>query len=414
MIAAPCPEETIMSRVNAFRLAMFSFLLVALLLASCAQPSRENEVELLAPIPAYGAAPLIRVKLSKPSQATSCMVDAGKGTLSLDGKRVEIDGKIELTLKAGRVQTGELGNAVSVEIEPVGRPQHFDIDGRIYRGKVRVVATGAAWEVINVVDLEQYVAGVVGWEMLAGWPVEALKAQAVASRTYAIFEMEQARGNGSNWDLDDTTMYQVYGGVGPANNPKLWRETKGVLEAREQTTGQVLTYQGQGFRAFFHSTSGGHTVDPHTAFGISTTIEPLMGVNLGEFDKESPKAQWEIRLGEGEVKARLLEAKISPSDIIRIDANTTADSGHAVDLKLYDRTGHHKVVNAIDVRKALGLYSTRFTADKNGDEWVFTGKGYGHGCGMCQWSARGMAKAGWTVDRILETMYPGAEVRTIY
>jgi stage II sporulation protein D len=83
-------------------------------------------------------------------------------------------------------------------------------------------------------------------------------------------------------------------------------------------------------------------------------------------------------------------------------------------LALYDRTGHHKLVDAISVRRALGLYSTNFAAAKNGDQWEFKGKGYGHGCGMCQWSARGMAKAGWESERILKTMYPGAAINSIY
>jgi stage II sporulation protein D len=393
---------------------MFS-LLSAAVLSSCALISpKEPEVQLMAPIPAYGAAPLIRVKLAKPSQAATCSVDAGKATVSLDGKRVEHSGKLALSFAAGRITAGELGNAISIEISPSEQPEHLEVDGRIYRGRLRLVATAGGWEVVNVVDLEQYVAGVIGWEMIAGWPVEALKAQAVASRTYAIFEMEQARGSGRAWDVDDTTQYQVYGGVGPADNPKQWRETAGVLEARQQTDGQVLTYQGQGFRAFFHSTSGGHTVDPRSAFGINGSLEPLNGVELGDFDKDSPKANWEMRLGTGEMKARLMENRIAPNDVIRIEPDQVANSGHAITLKLFDRGGHSRSVSATDVRKALGLYSTRFTAARNGDEWVFTGKGYGHGCGMCQWSARGMAKAGWDAERILHTMYPGAEVKKIY
>ncbi|MCA8914621.1 MAG: SpoIID/LytB domain-containing protein [Planctomycetes bacterium] len=385
------------------------------MIASCTQPTRDKgESELLSPIPTYGAAPLIRVKLAQPSKADTSTVDAGKAYVTIDGRRVETEGKISLSVAGGKVVAGELGSAASIEIEPMERPTHFDIDGRIYRGKLRVVAIGGGWEVVNVVDLEQYVAGVVGWEMIAGWPVEALKAQAVASRTYALFEMEHARGAGRGWDVDDTTQYQVYGGIGPADNPKLWRETANVLAARQETTGQVLTYHGQGFRAYFHSTSGGHTVDPYTAFGIKETIEPLMGVDLGEFDKESPKATWNVTMSAAEVRARFIEKGLSPSDVIRIDAGETSESGHAITIKLYDRTGHHKIADAFVVRQALGLFSTNFSAVKNGDEWEFTGKGYGHGCGMCQWSARGMAKAGWDADRILHTMYPGSEIKTIY
>ncbi|MCB9934857.1 MAG: SpoIID/LytB domain-containing protein [Planctomycetes bacterium] len=404
-----------MLRLNAFLPLVFSLIFAALMLSACMQPAAgRGESELLAPIPSYGAAPLIRVKLAKPSLAESVTVKAGKAAISLDGRRLESEQAIVLSQLDGAIDVGGLGTAASVEIAPAGRPAWFEVDGRVYRGKLRLVSVPGGWEVVNVVDLEQYVTGVIGWEMLAGWPVEALKAQAVASRTYALFEMEQNRGSGRNWDVDDTTQYQVYGGVGPADNPKQWRETPNVMAAREGTTGMVLTYEGKGFRAYFHSTSGGRTTDPITAFGLDESIEPLKGVDLGEFDKDSPKAEWSITMAASEVKARLLEKQISPHDLMRVETGRTSESGHAITLDLFDRTGHKKSVSAISFRQALGLFSTNFTAVKNGDQWEFNGKGYGHGCGMCQWSARGMAKAGWDSKRILQTMYPGAELTAIY
>ena len=403
-----------MIRANTI-MPLLSVLGTLLILTSCAQPAREkNQSELLTPIPVYGAAPLIRVKLAIPTEKSSVTVDAGKATLTIDGKRIDLDGPITVSQQSGRVSAGAHGTGTSVEIVPTERPEHFDVDGRIYRGKLRLVATNTGWEAINVVDLEQYVAGVVGWEMIAGWPVEALKAQAIASRTYALFEMEHSRGSGRNWDVDDTTRYQVYGGVGPADNPKQWRETANVLAAREGTAGEVLTFHGQGFRAFFHSTSGGHTANPSVALGIDEDIQPLSGVDLGDYDKDSPKAEWEIRMPASEVKARLIENNISPNDLMRIEGDKVADSGHAITVKIYNRNGHHRVIDAITLRKTLGLYSTNFKAEKIGLDWVFTGRGYGHGCGMCQWSARGMAKDGWEAGKILETMYPGAEIKRIY
>ncbi|MBZ0135983.1 MAG: SpoIID/LytB domain-containing protein [Planctomycetes bacterium] len=397
------------------KLLTISSILAVVMLASCAQTERAKDgSELLSPIPAYGAAPLIRVKLAKPSDMSAVTIKSDKATLTLDGRRMDVAGEIKLTLTEGAVDAGGYGRATSIEIAPLGRPAFFDVEGRIYRGKLRVIAKEGAWDVVNVIDLEQYVAGVIGWEMIASWPVEALKAQAVASRTYALFEMERRRASGDNWDLDDTTQFQVYGGVGPADNPKHWRETANVLEARQATSGMVLTYNGKGFRAYFHSTSGGATTDPATALLVDDVIEPLKGVDLGDFDKDSPKASWEIRLPGGEVKARMIERGVVPSDVIRMEVAEAGESGHAITVKLYDRTGHHRLVSAVAIRQALGLYSTRFTAEKNGDEWVFAGKGYGHGCGMCQWSARGMAKAGWESDRILKTMYPGSELKSLY
>lgn len=398
-----------------FRFLVPFAVLTAVFLASCAQSPRDRgESALLTPIPSYGAAPLIRVKLSKPSEQDSVEVKVGDATISLDGARFRAEGAIRLSRTGDRVMVEGYGDATSVEIAPQGRPEHLNVEGRIYRGKLRAIAGASGWDVVNVVDLEQYVAGVIGWEMISSWPVEALKAQAVASRTYALFEMEQARANGRNWDLDDTTMYQVYGGVGPADNPRHWRESTNVLQARELTSGQVLTYEGKGFKAFFHSTSGGMTTDPFSAFGLDEMIEPLSGTDLGHYGKDSPKHKWELSIDHSELKARLIEKGITPADIIRVEKDEAAGSGHAITLKLYDRTGHHTKVSAISFRQALGLYSTRFSAEKTGTEWTFKGAGYGHGCGMCQWSAKGMAADGWRSEKILRRMYPGSELKSIY
>lgn len=396
-------------------LAALTALMLTGLVAACANTSRQpDQSQVLVPIPLYGAAPLVRVKLAALSAKDTVNVDAGKATLRIDGTDQQLDGPLALSRSGTLVSAGDLGNGSYVEIAPAQNPAHFSIEGRTYRGALRLYGTAEGWEIINVVDLEQYVAGVIGWEMIASWPVEALKAQAVASRTYAIFTMEESRASGRNWDLDDTTRFQVYGGVGPTSSPKLWRETANVLAARSQTTGMVLTYQGKGFKTFFHSTSGGHTADPRTALGIDAVIEPLKGVELGEFDKESPKHNWTVTLAASEVNARLIEARIQPGNPIRIEADEVAASGHAITTKVYGPNGHHTVVQATKVRHALGLPSTSYRAERNGDEWVFTGKGYGHGCGMCQWSARGMAKQGWDSTRILKTMYPGSELKTLY
>ncbi len=396
------------------RLITFTLLMTSMMLASCIHTKKaEPGAELLTAIPAYGAAPLIRVKLDKPSQADTLQWDGGKAWIALDGRRSETSGKITIRHEAGRLFV-DGRPADTVELTPMERPEHFTLDDRIYRGRLRVLANTSGWDVVNVVDLEQYVAGVIGWEMISGWPVEALKAQAVASRTYAVFEMESARASGRHWDVDDTTLYQVYGGVGPVDKPKWWRESAAVLQAREQTNGQVLTWQGKGFRAFFHSTSGGHTVNPAVGLGVQDEIPPLRGVDLGEFGKDSPKHRWEMRIPDSDLRNKLIRNRIEPFDLLRIARHETAPSGHAQTLRLYDRSGKFKLVSAVDVRRALGLYSTNFSVERMGDEWVFNGRGYGHGCGMCQWSARGMAAAGWNAQQILDVMYPGSRTKTLY
>ncbi|HRJ78849.1 MAG: SpoIID/LytB domain-containing protein [Planctomycetaceae bacterium] len=382
---------------------------------SCAQKQVTPNPALLTQFPAYGAAPVVRVLLSEASKRPSVKVEVEKAKVFVDGARKESQGSISLTRSDdAKVALSGMGSGVTVEIVPEGSPASFSLDGRTYRGKLRIVATGTGWDVVNVVDLEEYVAGVVGWEMIRSWPVEALAAQAVASRTYALFCMQERRNSGDHWDVDDSTRFQVYGGVGPTHSPNLWRESANVLAARQMTSGQVLTYQGKGFKAFFHSTSGGITTSPEAAFDMPGGLEPLNGSDLGDFCRESPKFNWNVRMGKGEVNARLIEWRVGVNDLIRIEPTRVAPSGHAMTLRLYSRDGKSADVRAIDFRMKMGLPSTNFKGDRDGSDWVFVGKGYGHGCGMCQWSAYGMAKAGWRHDRILKAMFPGSVVEALY
>jgi stage II sporulation protein D len=379
--------------------------LPALFTIACANKQVEPNPALLTEFPAYGAAPVVRVLLAEASQRSTLKIESREARVIVDGRPVDASE----TMTVARGETGALW-----ELVPTAAPQAFSLDGRTYRGKLRIVATDQGWQVLNIVDLEQYVAGVIGWEMMRNWPVEALAVQAVASRTYALFCIQERRNSGDAWDIDDSTRFQVYGGVGPSNSPNLWRESENVLKARELTSGQVLTYKGKGFKAFFHSTSGGVTTSPEAAFDMQGGLEPLNGSNLGEFCKDSPKFNWNVRLGKGEVNARLIEWRVGISDCIRISVKQSAPSGHAMTLRLFSRDGKSVEVRAIDFRFKMGLPSTNFESAREGNEWVFTGKGYGHGCGMCQWSAHGMAKAGWNHDKILRAMYPGAEVETLY
>ncbi|MEE9312947.1 MAG: SpoIID/LytB domain-containing protein, partial [Planctomycetota bacterium] len=208
--------------------------------------------------------------------------------------------------------------------------------------------------------------------------------------------------------------YQVYGGVGPENKKKLWRETSMVLKARQQTNGQVLTFNGKGFRTFFHSTSGGFTTDVRTGLGFDMELAPLGGTDLGSYCTDAPKYKWTIKLHDSEVGARLIENGMGNINIMKMEKGEMSNSGHAVTVKIYNNRGRHVTVDARELRRVLGLYSTNFVAHRDGSEWSFIGKGYGHGCGMCQWSARGMAKDGWNADEILKTMYPGSELEIIY
>ncbi|MEM6520376.1 MAG: SpoIID/LytB domain-containing protein, partial [Cyanobacteria bacterium P01_C01_bin.70] len=166
---------------------------------------------------------------------------------------------------------------MSFWVEP-GPDGFVFIGDRWYRGRVLVMSNGSGVTAINYVDLEQYLYSVVGGEMPTSWPLEALKAQAVAARSYVLHKRQQSRS--PHYDVGSTTTWQVYGG--------LQEETSSTQAAVEGTRGQVLTYNGQVIEAVFHSSSGGHTENVEDVW--SQPLPYLRGVQ--DFDAGAPVFEW--------------------------------------------------------------------------------------------------------------------------
>lgn len=289
----------------------------------------------------------------------------------------------------------------------------FSLGGKNYRGSLLIRAgESGKYEYINRVGMEDYCAGSVGWEAIPSWEPEALKAQAIAIRTYTLHALLATRSasNARGWDVDDTTRYLRYGGIGPdgqGNN----RETPAVRDAVDSTAGMVITFQGRLLKAFFHSTSGGHTNASRRAFG-GGTIPPLAGADMGSYGEGSTLHRWTRDKARSDVEAALASADKS---VGTLKAITPVDPVHgwAKDLRI---TGSDTeiVMPAGAFRSMLGtgtqgLPSTNFTASFEGDRVIFNGRGFGHGVGLDQYASQGMAKAGMTHAQILAAMYPGTD-----
>ena len=279
----------------------------------------------------------------------------------------------------------------------------FRIGDRRYAGVLEIEREGESLRVINAACLETYLRGVVGGEMPASWEVEALKAQAVAARTYAVARRRDARASGAPFDLRDDTRSQVYGGI--PSGPFAAR----VGDAVSSTAGQVLAFRGRAFTAYFHSTCGGHTESAERIFGTDRGIEPLGGAPCG-FCDGSPTYRWEARLPRTEV-----EKALGVEGIASIGAQDPGPSGRCLEVKV-EGTGGAKILSSMEFRRLLGyavLKSTAFTAEFEGADVLFRGTGFGHGVGMCQWGARGMARAGRNAEAILLRYYPGSSIGTM-
>lgn len=291
-------------------------------------------------------------------------------------------------LALGQWQANELW------IEPT-QEGYVWIGDRWYRGRTRLVLDNDGISAINYVELEEYLYSVVGGEMIPNWPLEALKAQAVAARSYALHKRSQAGKR--LYDLDSTTSSQVYGGLNT--------ETRSTHLAVQSTTGQVLTYQGNVILAVFHSSSGGHTENAEDVW--SQRLPYLQGVV--DYDQQAPVFQWTKTVSNHELN-RLLGENIG--QIVAVAPEDTTPLGRVVSLKVVgDRAT--KQISGTQFRKALDLRSTLFTVTNVDNNFYIYGRGFGHGVGLSQWGAYYLAQNGINYQQILSHYYQGAQLSAI-
>jgi stage II sporulation protein D len=288
----------------------------------------------------------------------------------------------------------------------VGGNRTVAAGGRWYRGEVKLVSGSGGLTVINDLNLEDYVASVVGKEMYPIWPLEALKAQAVAARSYAIFQQQHPKYK--LFDVLSTTTSQVYAGLdGEANTTQT---------AAQATAGQVLTYQGKVIESVFHSASGGHTENSEDVW--MKAVPYLRGVP--DFDQAAPVFQWNLALTASQVRQRIPGI----GDIISITPVKTTPIGRVKILKVQGSRGA-LLMKGSDARRALGIKSTYFSAKPEFGPVAGTkgarpigfqivGQGSGHGLGMSQWGAYGLAMQGKLYQAILAHYFQGVSLKTLY
>lgn len=307
------------------------------------------------------------------------------------------DGKVAVN----QVQTSQIW------IEPNSESGYVFIGDRWYRGRTLVLPTSGGITAVNYVDLEQYLYSVVGAEMPPSWSLEALKSQAVAARSYALYQRQHS-GN-AIFDLGDTTTWQVYGG--------LEKEAPSTRAAVDATKGQVITYRGQIINAVFHSCAGGHTENVEDVW--TSPLPYLRGVPSP--DRDLPECQWNpVTLATNELSDRLgYDGTITSIAVER------HPSGRVTAL-LIEGTAGTKTVDGEDVRDLLGLKSTLFSIEaergrvasagsvaSNPIRFRITGSGNGHGIGLSQYGAYKLAQQNWNYQQILLHYYTGVALAKI-
>ena len=349
--------------------------------------------------------PIVRVRIARDfKQAEVCSTEKCYVTVVREKKipPVSIDMRAgdQVTLSGGKIKVG--GNIFpgdSILISPAN-DAGFSFNGVEYRGELEIAVTGGALYAVNHVDVESYLLGVIPREVYHFWPISALRAQAVASRSYAIYEA--SRRSKRAYDLTSDIYSQVYGGR-TAERPR-------TTKAAEDTRGQVMVYEGKLVPGYFHASCGGHTTRISKVWR-GPDSEVFKGVR-SPYCRWSPSYRWRTRMSDAAILERLNSSgyEFDAMDDLRTGSYDTSGRAEYVRVR---SGGNWFDIPIRDFTAAIGvsvLRSSNFRTKKYPLFYAFSGYGWGHGIGMCQWCAFGLSLRRWDHERILKHFFRGVEI----
>jgi stage II sporulation protein D len=305
---------------------------------------------------------------------------ASRVTLTLQGGRLYVEGEPS-PAQALRFRSGGDGAGV------------IQVNGTRVKGDLVVLFGKSSLAAVNVLGLEDYLVGVIGSEMPRSFPPEALKAQAIAARTYALNKkLEQYS---QPYHLGSSVISQVYKGL-DAEDPR-------TREAVEATRGMIMTWQLQPIEAYFHASCGGRTESGADALGRDLPYLQPVDCPCARL----PTSHWTLKLKPSDLKQLGVSSASAP-----LKVQGRSPTGRARRVEVGARS-----IDAVSFRERIGymkLKSLHFEVDKSRDGWTVEGHGFGHGAGLCQWGARVYAEKGWSYEKILQHYYPGVELQTLY
>ena len=265
------------------------------------------------------------------------------------------------------------------------------------RGDILLKQKKGRLYVINVLDIERYLWGVVPSESYPSWPLETLKAQAVASRTYAYYQVLHRK----NWDYDlvDNEGDQAYNGVD--------RETKKTTKAVNLTRGEVLVEGNRPILAMFTANSGGYTADAGYVFKLN---KKYLVARPDPLSLKGKMANWKRRYKAEEVERRLNRIGLPIKGLIDIIPVLRGPSGRIIKVKIVASNFSRVYRARTTIKRALKLPEILFSIKKEGDTYIFEGHGWGHGVGYSQWGSAIMGKKGYNYKQILSFYYSPAKL----
>lgn len=309
------------------------------------------------------------------------------GALTLNGERIPADA-VTIRNRGGDLTVANGGQGGG------------DTRPLVVSGSLKILARGNGLILINDVDLEEYIKGVVPAEMSPGWHPEALKAQAVVARTYALYQRMLNRSR--EYDLVATVQDQVYQGRQGVDHR--------VQEAVESTRGIAVAYQNEPIYAAFSSTAAGPTEDAINVW--SKDLPYLKGVDC-PFDVNAPRYHWRAVLRIQELEQTFRRQGVDVGSIASLTPFAYSRAGRVTKLRILHSRGE-LILRGEDFRRLVGysvVPSTQFDVEVMGWEIALSGRGSGHAVGLCQWGAKEMAEHGYPYTTILAYYFPGTELR---
>lgn len=303
----------------------------------------------------------------------------------------------------GGIKVGKLDLPIyGIRIQPRRSPAVY-LNGRQFRGAVDIIRQpNQTLLAINHLNVEEYVQGVLYHEVAPWWPMQALKAQAIVARTFALY---QAKVNAhKDYDLVSTSFSQVYGG----STSERGRTNKAVGLSKDE----VLTYKNKIFPTFYHATCGGRTERASNLWNID--LAPLRGREC-QFCQRSPHFRWKKKVTLQDIEKALKNGGFKVSVIKAIRIIDRDVSGRITDLEIISHNGKI-TLSGNRFRLGVGpniIRSTNFTVEVKKGKAYFQGFGWGHGVGMCQWGAFFMARKGFNAEEILSYYYPQSRIKKI-
>jgi stage II sporulation protein D len=346
---------------------------------------------------------LVRVLVAEGRPALSLAGGGAFTVTDLSGRQLLADvlkgAEVRLIRQAKGVLVRETRRTAAAVLASPRAGIPIALDGHPFRGRIEVQPLNGALAAINVVELEEYLTGVLKDEIPPGWPTEAAKAMAVAARTYATYQRLQ--NPAGLFHLRSTTQSQVYGGARGEDS----RTTLAV----QATRGQILVFNGQPLAAYYHSCSGGSTEAGNEVFGLEFDYLPSV---KDDYSLACPYSLWVERLDTAQIEQSLARAGYPVGRIASLQDLSRSRTGRILRVQVQHSQGT-LIIDGRRFREALGndvIRSTDFVIRGDAGGFTFVGRGFGHGVGMSQWGAKEMADLAYHYDEILKFYYPLARI----